>query len=93
MLEPAALLEGEIGARPHPSPTSRGVGLMPFILANRGVAGIGIAAEGVGGKERSMGRFRGGEGGQKKMRKREKKNGRKPEGSMDEQEGGWKGGD
>ena len=45
VLEPAVLLEGDTGARPPPSPTSMGAGRMPFILAERGVAGMGIAAE------------------------------------------------
>jgi hypothetical protein len=62
VLEPVVLLEGEIGGRQHPSPTSIGVGLMPFVLANRGVAGIGIAAEGVGAEKGAWGVARGGGG-------------------------------
>ena len=62
VLEPAVLLEGEMGARQHPSPTSIGVGLIPFVAANRGVAGIGIAAEGVGAGKGAWG----GMGGKKK---------------------------
>ncbi len=73
VIEPAVLLEGEIGGRQHPSPTSIGVGLMPFVLANRGVAGIGIAAEGVGAGTGAWGVARGGGGAKDIEGKRKEK--------------------